>query len=68
MVCASSGNNPPPQLSQAMRTFFFFFAAATVIGFGFGITATSSAQSTVDRIVESRTAHYCEEGFNEFCS
>ena len=49
-----------------MRTFFFFFAAATVIGFG--VTATSSAQSTVDRIVESRTAHYCEEGFNEFCS
>ena len=66
MVYASSGNNPPPQLSQAMRTFFFFFAAATVIGFG--VTATSSAQSTVDRIVESRTAHYCEEGFNEFCS
>ena len=51
-----------------MRTFFFFFAAATVIGFGFGVTATSSAQSTVDRIVESRAAQYCQAGLNEFCS
>lgn len=40
MVCASSGNNPPQRLSQAMRTFFIFFAAATVIGSGFGFTAT----------------------------
>ena len=51
-----------------MRTFFFFFAASTVIGFGFGVAATSSAQDTVDRIVESRAAHYCEKGFTEFCS
>ena len=48
-----------------MRTFFLLFSAATVTCFVFGVTTTSNA---VDRIVESRTAHYCEEGFNEFCS
>ena len=52
---------------QPMRTFFVFFAAATVIGFGFGVSTTSSAQDTVDRIVESRIAHYCEKGLIEFC-
>ena len=50
-----------------MRTFFFFFAAATVIGFGFGVTATSSAQIAADRIVESRAAEHCQAGLNEFC-
>ena len=53
---------------QPMRTFFVFFAAANVIGFGFGVATTSSAEDTVDRIVESRVAHYCERGFIEFCS
>ena len=50
-----------------MRTFFLLFSAATVIGFGFGVVATSSAQNAADRIVESRIAQYCEEGFTEFC-
>ena len=51
-----------------MRTFFLLFAAATVTGFGFGVAATSSAQTAADRIVESRTAQYCEAGLTEFCS
>ena len=52
---------------QTMRTFFVFFAAANVIGFGFGVSTTSSAQDTVDRIVESHVAQYCEKGLIEFC-
>lgn len=51
-----------------MRTFLLLFAAATVTGFGFGVAATSSAQTAADRIVESRTAQYCEAGLTEFCS
>jgi len=54
--------------SQAMRTFFLLLASAVVTGFGFGVTATSSDQKAVDRIVESHAAQYCEKGFTEFCS
>ena len=36
---------------QPIRSFFVFFAAANVIGFGFGVATTSSAEDTVDRIV-----------------
>jgi len=50
-----------------MRSFFLLFTAAIVTGFGFGITATSSAQNAADLIIESRSAQYCEKGFIEFC-
>ena len=53
VVCIErGGDDPPPPPSQTMRTFFVLFAAATVIGFGLGATATSTAQNAVDRIFE----------------
>jgi len=66
-VCVSKGVNPPSNPIQAMRTFILLFVFASVIGFGFGVAATSSAQKHADQIVESNDAQYCQKGFTEFC-
>ena len=50
-----------------MRNFFLFTLCSVVVGFGLGVSATSSAQTAADRIVVSRTAAYCEAGLTEFC-
>ena len=50
-----------------MRSFLLFFATSIVVGFGFGIAATNSAQSAAERVVDSRLAAYCEAGLTEFC-
>ena len=48
-----------------MRTFFVLIVAAAFTGFG--VTASTSAQSAAHRIAESRAARYCEVGLTEFC-
>ena len=50
-----------------MRSFFVLIVAAAFTGFGFGVTASTSAQSAAHRIAESRAARYCEVGLTEFC-
>lgn len=50
-----------------MRNLFLYLAVTGVIGFGFGIAATSSANSAADRIVELRAAQYCAAGITELC-
>ena len=50
-----------------MKTFFIFFFGIWTLGFAAGVLASNSATEAAQRVVDNRTASYCEAGLTEFC-